>query len=268
MALITCPECGKKISEKAIFCVGCGIPMYEIRKMSSASASVKDPEINKKGSLSEIKTDLSNRTIKCSICGSDFALSDRFCPKCRFPVFCLSGNPDVQGELIRQYKTNAGFVDLRSALAGKQQLEFGRYKGEPLTWSVIKRDQREIILLCDKALGAMYEVTAEIAAGNNLFGIVNYSKNELAQLSDPDICIRLLKVSEAREIAKTNPAIKSGIRLAPGQKGISGWWLQKEDGKKQFFTAVTSSGQILDRFSKTDSLVSLALRPVIVLKAK
>lgn len=27
MALIQCPECGKKISDKAEFCVGCGYPV-------------------------------------------------------------------------------------------------------------------------------------------------------------------------------------------------------------------------------------------------
>ena len=33
MALITCPECGRKISDKAPACIGCGIPMNEIMKM-------------------------------------------------------------------------------------------------------------------------------------------------------------------------------------------------------------------------------------------
>ena len=33
MALITCPECGKIISDKAPACIGCGIPMDEIRKL-------------------------------------------------------------------------------------------------------------------------------------------------------------------------------------------------------------------------------------------
>lgn len=33
MALITCPECGKRISDKSSACIGCGIPMEEIRKI-------------------------------------------------------------------------------------------------------------------------------------------------------------------------------------------------------------------------------------------
>lgn len=32
MALITCPECGKKISDKAEACIGCGYPISKNNK--------------------------------------------------------------------------------------------------------------------------------------------------------------------------------------------------------------------------------------------
>lgn len=34
MALITCPECGKKISDKAEACIGCGYPINTHKKHS------------------------------------------------------------------------------------------------------------------------------------------------------------------------------------------------------------------------------------------
>lgn len=33
MALITCPECGREISDKAVSCPGCGCPVEEIQKL-------------------------------------------------------------------------------------------------------------------------------------------------------------------------------------------------------------------------------------------
>lgn len=35
MALIECPECGQKISDKAISCPGCGFPLSQERRQSA-----------------------------------------------------------------------------------------------------------------------------------------------------------------------------------------------------------------------------------------
>ena len=46
MALIQCPECGKMISDKAQFCVGCGYPVYLMFEESSEEGYYENDENN------------------------------------------------------------------------------------------------------------------------------------------------------------------------------------------------------------------------------
>lgn len=39
MALITCPECGKQISDKAPACIHCGYPLQEQPPVTTATVS-------------------------------------------------------------------------------------------------------------------------------------------------------------------------------------------------------------------------------------
>lgn len=41
MALITCPECGKQISDKAKMCVGCGFPISDYLKRENVNNNYK-----------------------------------------------------------------------------------------------------------------------------------------------------------------------------------------------------------------------------------
>ena len=43
MARIDCPECQKKISDKAAACPGCGFPIAAGRKESAGKAAILDP---------------------------------------------------------------------------------------------------------------------------------------------------------------------------------------------------------------------------------
>jgi uncharacterized membrane protein YvbJ len=56
MALITCPDCGKQVSEQAAACIGCGRPLKaDLAKNPSAGSS----EAVKKGAQrSKLRTDL------------------------------------------------------------------------------------------------------------------------------------------------------------------------------------------------------------------
>ena len=44
MALIKCPECGKEISDKAVYCINCGFPIAEINKNQPAKEETKKVE--------------------------------------------------------------------------------------------------------------------------------------------------------------------------------------------------------------------------------
>lgn len=81
MAMITCPECGRRISDKSPACMGCGIQMEEIRVI------------------------LRKRLITCPVCGSDYRASWYCCPNCNYPSLCLSNKPDKYSEQIRLYKS-------------------------------------------------------------------------------------------------------------------------------------------------------------------
>ena len=45
MALITCPECGKQISDKALSCPNCGLPLSQDTQIGVSEN--KQEEINK-----------------------------------------------------------------------------------------------------------------------------------------------------------------------------------------------------------------------------
>lgn len=57
MGMITCPECGKKISDKATHCIGCGIGMDEIQKIRLNS----NPENLANSKMDDEKGTLDNR---------------------------------------------------------------------------------------------------------------------------------------------------------------------------------------------------------------
>lgn len=43
MALILCPECGREISDKAVFCPGCGYPMRQVKEPEKDEQSIIKP---------------------------------------------------------------------------------------------------------------------------------------------------------------------------------------------------------------------------------
>ena len=116
MAIITCPECGKQISEYAPACVGCGIPMEKIKELltneeSKETQENKDAlthmEVNSSDSIinsSVLFAASEGKQIKCIICSNEFFLSDLCCPKCKYPAFTLSNNT----ETVKRYWKVAG----------------------------------------------------------------------------------------------------------------------------------------------------------------
>lgn len=113
MALITCPECGRQISDRAPACVGCGIPMEDIREIlrEQQAASKKTADESQAASDSYIHNtlhDLCNREVTCIICKRAFKASELICPDCSYPVMSFSGvTPDLQA--ITSYRIEKGF---------------------------------------------------------------------------------------------------------------------------------------------------------------
>lgn len=118
MALITCPECGRQISDRASFCVGCGIPMEDIRQIllkqqadsekNGADHIAAERKTTSNADIHKTKQEVGNIQIRCLICGKSFTASDSVCPDCKFPALHLSGiRPDQA--IINSYKVEKGF---------------------------------------------------------------------------------------------------------------------------------------------------------------
>lgn len=79
MALIKCPECGKKVSTEAARCRNCGYPIPEINKEQIKTDTViEDISIEK----APFKQADGIKTIRCKNCGVEIAAGARFCPEC------------------------------------------------------------------------------------------------------------------------------------------------------------------------------------------
>lgn len=94
MALITCPECGRQISDRAAACIGCGISMEDVKKIIG---------MDSRGVMS-IESDNSTKRIKCVICKNEFDAADLCCPSCKYPILSLSTNCDIQLPEIRKHR--------------------------------------------------------------------------------------------------------------------------------------------------------------------
>ena len=77
MALITCPECGRQISDRASVCIGCGIPMEEIIRMLNAKEK-------------PVQTNVMDRQVRCLYCGKHYNASELKCPNCYYPTLSFT----------------------------------------------------------------------------------------------------------------------------------------------------------------------------------
>lgn len=114
MAMITCPECGKQISDKADRCIGCGVPMEEIRAIlsmnevtsDSIQPDITDPEESSEAIMPPLKTAAkltvvsSTKRIRCLYCSNEYNIEECKCTKCGNPFLTLINNAeDISGIL-------------------------------------------------------------------------------------------------------------------------------------------------------------------------
>lgn len=114
MALITCPECGRRISEFAPDCKGCGIPMELIIKIlnnGDPQPAVQEPDKKVDSVAKPTKPVTAEKKIRCSICDTLYDLSETSCPNCNYPVFSFTSEPAKQKKLIRKYRILKGFIE-------------------------------------------------------------------------------------------------------------------------------------------------------------
>ena len=162
MALIKCPECGREISDRAAFCVGCGISKEDIQDILADRKS-KQHEINNVQELktTEINDNYKNHTILDKIIiGSEIV---------RYPtisILCLNDktnyaekNDDKKSkcrtevdEINRDETEESGCNDeleLKTACRKGDIIKFGNYMRKPIEWKVLEV-QNNIALIVSK----------------------------------------------------------------------------------------------------------------------
>ena len=97
MALITCPECGKEISDKAKCCIHCGYPLEEEAQKQpelpeedrywEVPFSEKDCLKDENGIAGPEPNELSGiREITCPSCGRPISAKAAVCPGCGYQI--------------------------------------------------------------------------------------------------------------------------------------------------------------------------------------
>jgi ribosomal protein L37E len=105
MALITCDECGKKVSEKAKACPSCGNPIASVKHKISANKKTgiiycDECGLETSGKVSrctncgyplaplkpKVSAKKNTELIKCHVCGKDISNKAKTCPHCGAPT--------------------------------------------------------------------------------------------------------------------------------------------------------------------------------------
>ena len=162
MALIKCPECGREISDRAAFCVGCGISKEDIQDIL-ADQKIKQNEINNVQELSvmetngDYKTDtildkmtIENEIVKyptisilCQNDKTNYAeKNDDKKSKCRTEV------DEINLDETEESGCNDE-LELKTACRKGDIIKFGNYMGEPIEWQVLEV-QNNIALIVSK----------------------------------------------------------------------------------------------------------------------
>ena len=69
MALIDCPECGRKISDKSEICIGCGFPILDYLKKELENKKIEE---------------LENEKFFCKSCYRQNKIGSDYCEECGF----------------------------------------------------------------------------------------------------------------------------------------------------------------------------------------
>ena len=79
MALIKCPECGRKVSTESARCRNCGYPIPKNEEEQILTTTVNRSTTAEKETMEHPNN---IKTIRCSNCGIKIAEGARFCPEC------------------------------------------------------------------------------------------------------------------------------------------------------------------------------------------
>ena len=281
MAMINCPECGRKISTRAEICLGCGISQKVIQELLAEQSVKEIPEetISKSPIVDQDKKEAGSK-IKCCICKKEYDYSESSdCPTCRYPAFSLHRNKNQFKQSVREYRKKEGYLPLE--LKAGQYYQMGNYHGEEISWIVLAVEGEKALLLSEKGLDVkpFHNTFAEVNWGissirkwlNTDFIEEAFSKEEEDMIEISSVLadrnpfykgtepgentedkVFLLSFQEveryfpdeqARKIKPTEFAISNGAAIDTQSK-CSRWWLRSPGNGSVFTAFVGESGKI------------------------
>ena len=116
MALISCPECGHEVSDKATICVNCGYPIKEYVESMEKVAKEKE-------------------NYKCPECGSQNEIGEDYCSCCgmRLTPYWKNKQIEVTNEDIEEEKIFDG-IYRHSFFKGMQEVHCPRCGSSNCSW--------------------------------------------------------------------------------------------------------------------------------------
>lgn len=145
MALITCPECGRQISDRAPACLGCGIPMEDIRmilKENEKQSEVREPAPDNSG----VTVENGAAEVKCLHCSNPYNASALKCPKCSYPLLTLFWD---SGKINKSYRREVTKADT------------DRLKGIRIKCVICENEYEAAALKCPKCRFPALAITGE-----------------------------------------------------------------------------------------------------------
>ena len=113
MALISCPDCNKQISEDAPCCPNCGSPIKELSSFADSQSSVEFVSVEANPPKTAPPSDqpqvpptdtLKGALIKCAVCGKEISDTANACVSCGAPVVRTSKTYAPTEAHIKQVK--------------------------------------------------------------------------------------------------------------------------------------------------------------------
>lgn len=284
MALIICPECGRKISDRAVMCPGCGIGQDEIQRMIAEKTKCIEKE-DQPISICEIQN---YPTV--SIVGQIVReqLSAGSC-----------GEKEKEEPLIAESQEDDQKIN-ESAYKKGDVIRFGKFKNNPMEWIVLDKDDDKILILLKCALETRQYHSVEKAPvtwdtcelrrylnGNFISKcfdlqeqkmivesvLVNHDNSEYGTpggkntkdkvfLLSQDEATQLFGSDEERKYMATEYIRKNTFLVVNRKLGTCEWWLRTPGFKNELTVIVNAKGHIT-KYGSYNTLHLFAVRPAM-----
>lgn len=160
MALINCPECGRKVSDKADACMNCGFPIQEIQKNVGL--------------------------INCPDCGKEVSDETDICMNCGFPIREMEKTFDVKEKTESEINKQSAVVKKNNSkkkyiFVGVLVLVLGI--GIYIMTTVPLTDEAKIEKIYDVYLSGDYEGAMQLTY--DYFGVSDLSVSIMMTMEDP-----------------------------------------------------------------------------------